>query len=188
MENMAQASFKTKKKKKVVVAVSGGFDPIHVGHVRMFREAKKLGDELVVILNNDNWLKKKKGYVFMQERERKELIQNLRDVDRVIISKHKKNTKDMSVSAEIAELRPDIFANGGDRNEADAANPKSSLYKDINTCRALHVGMIFNIGRGGKVQSSSWLLADYAAKADKKIAKSRRRATHLATRAGGIGR
>ena len=62
------------KKKKVVVAVSGGFDPIHVGHVRMFKEAKALGDELVVILNNDHWLRKKKGYVFMNQSERKELI------------------------------------------------------------------------------------------------------------------
>ena len=69
--------------------MSGGFDPIHVGHVRMFQEAKKLGDELVVILNNDNWLKKKKGYAFMPEEERKEVIEGLRPVDRVIISGHK---------------------------------------------------------------------------------------------------
>jgi len=53
---------KTKKVKKKIVMVSGGFDPVHIGHVRMFNEAKKLGDELVVYLNNDNWLKKKKGY------------------------------------------------------------------------------------------------------------------------------
>ena len=51
-------------KKQVVVAVSGGFDPIHIGHIRMFQEAKALGDELVVILNNDNWLSDKKGKPF----------------------------------------------------------------------------------------------------------------------------
>jgi cytidyltransferase-like protein len=53
------------KNKQIVVAVSGGFDPIYVGHIRLLQAAKKLGDKLVVILNNDNWLKKKKGYVFI---------------------------------------------------------------------------------------------------------------------------
>ena len=65
------------KDKKIVVAVSGGFDPLHPGHIRLFHDAKKLGDELVVILNNDNWLMKKKGYVFMHDRERKEVINSL---------------------------------------------------------------------------------------------------------------
>ena len=60
------------KNEEIVVAVSGGFDPIHVGHIRLFEEAKKLGDRLVVILNNDNWLIKKNGYVFMPEAERVE--------------------------------------------------------------------------------------------------------------------
>ena len=152
------------KKKKVVVAVSGGFDPIHVGHVRMFQEAKKLGDELVVILNNDHWLQAKKIDIFMPVRERKELIEALAPVDRVIITGHKKNPSDMSVSHELRALRPDIFANGGDRDERNAANPKSSLYKDIDTCKELNINMVFNLGKGGKVQSSSWLLSDYVKK------------------------
>src|SRR5580698_524260 len=107
---------KTTKKanhKKVVVAVSGGFDPIHIGHVRMFEHARALGDELVVILNNDNWLKKKKGFAFMPEKERKEVIEALRVVDRVFITKHVANTNDMSISRELQILKPDIFANGG---------------------------------------------------------------------------
>ena len=58
------------KRKKTVVVASGGFDPIHVGHVRLFKAARKLGDKLVVILNNDNWLRAKKQYVFMPERRR----------------------------------------------------------------------------------------------------------------------
>ena len=60
------------KSKVKVVVVSGGFDPLHKGHVRMFKAARKLGDTLVVIMNNDNWLKYKRGYVFMPENERKE--------------------------------------------------------------------------------------------------------------------
>lgn len=101
--------------KKIVVAVSGGFDPIHIGHVRMFYEAKALGDELVVILNNDNWLRQKKRHIFMHQAERKAIIAALKPVDRVILTKHERNTKDMSVCLELQTLKPDIFANGGDR-------------------------------------------------------------------------
>ena len=160
-----KSEHKAKNDKKKVVAVSGGFDPIHIGHVRMFERARALGDELVVILNNDNWLRKKKRHVFMPDYERKELIEALRAVDRVVLTMHEADPDDMSVSRDIRALRPDIFANGGDRNEKDAANPESSLYKDINTCKELGIEMIFNIGDGGKIQSSSWLLEKYVKKA-----------------------
>ena len=149
------------RKKIITVAVSGGFDPIHPGHIRLIHEAKKLGDKLVVILNNDNWLKQKKGYVFMNEKERQEVIQALRDVDKVFLTNHKPHPKDMSVSDALQKLKPDIFANGGDRNKKDAANPKSSLYKDITTCQQNGIKMVYSIGPGGKVQSSSWLLGNF---------------------------
>ena len=161
---------KTARHKKVVVAVSGGFDPIHIGHVRMFQRARRLGDELVVILNNDNWLRAKKQHIFMKEHERKEIIEALRPVDRVFVTRHKKNVKgpkDMSVSRELKEISPDIFANGGDRNKKNAANPASSLYWDINTCKEIGCKMVFNIGEGGKVQSSSWLLEKYVTRVKK---------------------
>jgi D-beta-D-heptose 7-phosphate kinase/D-beta-D-heptose 1-phosphate adenosyltransferase len=137
-------------RKKVVVAVSGGFDPIHIGHVRMFERAKALGDELVVILNNDNWLTKKKGYAFMPEKERKEVIEALRVVDRVIITKHQPNDSDTSVCRELRVIKPHIFANGGDR--------KLDNIPEVPVCEAIGCKMIFNIGQGGKIQSSSWLL------------------------------
>lgn len=150
-----------KKKKGIIVAVSGGFDPIHPGHVRLFQKAKQLGDQLVVILNNDNWLKRKKGFVFMPEKERKEVIEALRAVDKVVLTTHKPNPADMSVSDSLKKLKPDIFANGGDRNKVDAANPKSSLYKDINTCKKYGIRMVYGVGPGGKIQSSSWLLGNF---------------------------
>lgn len=150
-----------KRKKEIVVAVSGGFDPIHVGHARLFHEAKKLGDELVVILNNDNWLRRKKHVIFMPESERKEVIEGFRSVDKVILTRHPKNPKDMSVCAELRKLKPEIFANGGDRNTKDARKKSSSLSADQILCQKLGIRMVFNVGRGGKVQSSSWLLGDY---------------------------
>jgi len=140
-------------KKPIVVAVSGGFDPIHVGHVRLFEEVKKLGDKLVVILNNDNWLRKKKRHIFMPEAERKEVIEALRVVDAVMLTKHPENPEDMSVCQELRELRPDIFANGGDRTHSNIP--------EVPVCEEIHCKMVFNIGDGGKVQSSSWLLKNY---------------------------
>lgn len=156
------------KKKKIIVAVSGGFDPIHVGHVRLFNEAKALGDELVVILNNDNWFGIKGRALFMSGIERKEVIEALRSVDRVILSKHEssekkfdKSTIEYSVCRELEELKPDIFANGGDRFEDDVP--------EVGVCKKIGCKMVFNIGEGGKAQSSSWLLEKYLKKvSDKK--------------------
>lgn len=140
------------KKKETTVAVSGGFDPIHIGHVRMFEKAKKLGDKLVVILNNDNWLKKKKGYSFMPQEERAEIIRHLRAVDKVIVTGHKPNPTDMSVCAELKKIKPDIFANGGDRK------PDGDPVPEVELCKRLGIKMVYNVGHGGKVQSSSWLV------------------------------
>ena len=138
-------------RKPVVVAVSGGFDPIHVGHLRMFQKAKALGDKLVVILNNDNWLLAKKGYVFMPEDERKELIEGIGIVDKVILTGHAEKDTDTSVCNELKKLKPHIFANGGDR--------KLGNIPEVPVCEEIGTEMIFNIGYGGKVQSSSWLVA-----------------------------
>lgn len=139
-----------KKAKRKIVAVSGGFDPVHIGHVRMFNEAKKLGDYLVVILNNDNWLKKKKGYAFMSEVERKEIIESFASVDEVVLTSHDESPIDMSVCRELELIKPHVFANGGDRHAGNI--PEYSL------CEKMNCEMHFNIGEGGKVQSSSWLV------------------------------
>ena len=152
---MKKGSRKGKRKRSITVAVSGGFDPIHIGHVRYLTEAKKLGTELVVILNNDNWLKKKKGFVFMPESERAEVLMGIKAVDRVVISGHKKNDSDASVSKELAKVKPDIFANGGDR-KSEADIPETAV------CKKYGIEMIFGVGMGGKVQSSSWLTGNIA--------------------------
>jgi D-beta-D-heptose 7-phosphate kinase/D-beta-D-heptose 1-phosphate adenosyltransferase len=144
------------KKKPLVVAVSGGFDPIHIGHIEMLERAKKLGDELVVILNNDNWLNKKKGYVFMLQKDRKNILEAVRFVDRVIISSHPKNPKDMSVCADLDKLRPDIFANGGDRDKKDSKRKESSLNPEQVLCTKLGIRTVYGLGK--KIRSSSELV------------------------------
>ena len=134
----------------VVVAVSGGFDPIHIGHVRLFQEAKKLGDTLVVILNGDSWLKRKKGAYFMNQEDRAEIIDALACVDETFIWE----SEDDHVSGALEVVRPHIFANGGDRKNIEDI-PEAAV------CDRLGINMVFNIGKGGKIRSSSDLLQAY---------------------------
>lgn len=156
---------KQQKKKPVVVAVSGGFDPLHIGHVRMMKEAKKLGDKLVVILNNDNWLVNKKGYVFMPQGERREVIRALGSVDEVVLTRHGKAPTDTSVATALEKLKPDVFANGGDR--------QSENTPEDEVCRKLGTRMVFGVGRGGKIQSSSWLMNRYVQESRKETLADR---------------
>ena len=133
-----------------IVAVSGGFDPIHIGHLRMMKEAAEHG-KLTVIINSDAWLKRKKGYVFMPWDERAELITALACVDRVIEAKD----EDRTVRETLRELQPDIFANGGDR--------KNNTTPEIKLCKELGIELIWNVG-GGKIRSSSKLVKEIAIK------------------------
>lgn len=134
--------------------VSGGFDPIHIGHARMFERARKLGDKLVVVINNDNWLMNKKGFVFMPEKERREIIGMFPFVDKVVLTSHTLGDKDRSVCREIAKIKPAIFANGGDRK------PDGDPVPEVDLCKKLGIKLVYNVGAGGKVQSSSWMIRD----------------------------
>lgn len=135
-----------KKKDDIkTVVVSGGFDPVHIGHIRYFKEAKELGDKLIVILNTDEWLWAKKGYVFMSFEDRKEILESIRYVDEIV----KCIDTDHTVSKTLIKLRPDIFAKGGDRTLENI--PEAEI------CRRLGIEMKFNVG-GGKIRSSSWIV------------------------------
>ena len=140
---------------KKLIMVSGGFDPIHIGHIRLFKEAKALGNKLIVVLNNDHWLKKKKGVVFMTENDRKEIIESLACVDEVIISNHLENPSDMSVCVELRQIKPDIFANGGDR--------WLNNIPEVTVCQEIGTQLIFGVC-GNKLRSSSELLNNYVNK------------------------
>lgn len=149
------------RKPRTVVAVSGGFDPLHVGHLRLFEEAKKLGTHLVVILNNDHWLCKKKGFVFMPEHEREMIIRALKMVDDVVITDHAPDDSDPSVCRTLSQLKPHIFANAGDRKEPGDI-PETLV------CKEHGIGMHFfsfddlHYKNGAKKHSSSTLVKQAA--------------------------
>ena len=128
----------------VTVAVSGGFDPIHKGHVRMIRAASAFGS-VIVIANSDEWLMRKKGYVFMPFEERAEILESIKGVAAVVKAKD----DDETVCETLRDLRPDAFANGGDR--------KGDNVPEVALCDELGIKMLWNVG-GDKIQSSSWLV------------------------------
>ena len=127
------------------IMVSGGFDPLHIGHVQMMQDAARYG-KLIVAMNSDDWLKRKKGYVFMPFRERIEIIKALECVWQVVDIDDSDNT---AIDA-IRRYTPNFFANGGDRTKKNV--PEQAI------CDELGVGMLWRIGGEDKPQSSSWLV------------------------------
>ena len=132
-------------RERPLIAVSGGFDPVHIGHIRMIRDAARYGDVLVII-NSDDWLMRKKGYVFMPWKERAEIMGNIKGV-RIVTQV---DDSDGTVCAALRRHKPDVFANGGDR--------KTQNTPEMNVCEELGIQMMWAIGGNDKPQSSSWLV------------------------------
>jgi cytidyltransferase-like protein len=128
------------------VAVSGYFNPLHVGHVRLIKAAKKFG-KLVVIVNNDRQVKLKGSTPFMNEKERMEVIATLKPVDDVVLS----IDDDLPVCKTLEMIKPDIFCNGGDRTAKNIP--------ELGVCKKIGCEVKFGIG-GPKVQSSSALITN----------------------------
>lgn len=128
------------------IVVSGGFDPIHVGHVRMIRAAAELGN-VIVVVNSDQWLMRKKGYIFMPFDERCEIIRSLQGVVDVVTA----DDIDGTVCAALRTLKPDIFGNGGDRTNKNT--PEKAL------CAEMGIETVWGLG-GGKIQSSTGLVSE----------------------------
>jgi len=127
-----------------IVAVSGGFDPIHIGHVRMIQEAARIGF-VIAIVNSDEFLMRKKGYIFMPFEERKEILESIKGVEQV----YRCIDEDDTVVETLRWLKPDYFVNGGDVNEDNN--------KETKVCEEIGCKLIYNVG-GGKIQSSSDLV------------------------------
>lgn len=134
-------------KEKIIVSASGYFDPIHAGHIEYLEKAKKLGDKLIVILNNDKQARLKKGYVFMPLEERKKILEALKFVDEVFVS----IDKDKSVCKSLEAIKPNIFAKGGDRNMENIP--------EVEICSKYSIKIVDGLGE--KIQSSSELVKKF---------------------------
>lgn len=125
------------------ILLSGGFDPLHVGHVRMIHAAKRIHSRVVIALNSDEWLCWKKGFVFMPWEERAEILRALH-VEVAHVNDH-----DGTICEALERLQPGYFGNGGDRTSAEP--------REHATCVKLGIEEVFGLG-GGKIQSSSELV------------------------------
>ena len=136
-----------------IIILSGGFDPVHKGHIRMFREAANLGHQVIIGLNSDDWLIRKKGKPFMKWNERAEILESCKFVTQVLSMDDSDDTAS-DIIKQVANLYKNqdmniYFANGGDRKKGNVP--------ELDVCKDLNVVMLWGIG-GGKIQSSSWLI------------------------------
>ena len=140
-----------------VVLVTGGFDPLHSGHIAYFKAARALGDKLIVGLNSDAWLERKKGRAFMPVWERDQIIRELDVVDMTVLVADDADGSCTTFVRETLDLFPNdeiIFANGGDRNADNI--PEMSI-------RNLRLTFVFGVGGDNKANSSSWILDEWKA-------------------------
>jgi len=135
---------------KTIIVTSGYFNPIHIGHIRLLKEAKSSGELLVVIVNNDKQQMLKKGKIIMSENERMEVVQSIRYVDRAVLSIDNDPTVKATLEMVAKEYINDkiIFANGGDRKDP-------SLIPETPVCEKYNINMIFGVGGNNKPNSSS---------------------------------
>jgi cytidyltransferase-like protein len=143
---------------KRIVLITGGFDPLHSGHIAYIKAARELGDSLIVGVNSDEWLRRKKGQEFMPWEERATIVAALHDVDRVINFDDSDNSAKDAIR-KVREIHPQaqiIFANGGDRTKENI--PEMDLLQEM-----LHLDFVFAVGGEDKKNSSSWILQEWKA-------------------------
>jgi len=139
-----------------IVLVTGGFDPLHSGHIAYFEAARQLGDMLIVGINTDEWLVRKKGKSFMDQYERLRIIESLKVVDKVVCYPDADNSSKNTITG-VRAMYPDatiIFANGGDRTKENI--PEMDLVDD-------KLEFLFGVGGEHKANSSSWILEEWKA-------------------------
>ena len=144
-----------------LVLVSGGFDPVHSGHIILIQEASKFGD-VVVLLNSDNWLREKKGKEFLPYEERKMIMGSIKKVIDVISFKDTDKTCIDGIRKAINKYKNHKikFANGGDRNNQTTPGPETTY------CHENGVETLWGVGGKSKKNSSSWILKKWQEKSD----------------------
>lgn len=144
-----------------IAVVSGGFDPLHSGHIRYINSAASLADKLVVLLNSDEWLCKKKGKEFMPFMERKTILEELKNVDLVLGFIDDEMGSCINGLTELKNLYPNdelIFCNGGDRTN-----------ENIPEMEVSNIAFKFSVGGDIKLNSSSWILKNWAYESETRV-------------------
>lgn len=136
--------FRKPERKKIIVAISGYFNPLHIGHLEMITRAKELGDYLIVIINNDKQVKLKGSAPFMTQKDRMKIVGSIKGVDEIFLS----IDKDESVCASLKKIKPNIFAKGGDRNIGNIPETK--------VCKKYGIKIVDGLGK--KIRASSTLI------------------------------
>ena len=137
--------------------ISGGFDPVHIGHLAMIKDAKKISENVIILLNSDKWLVRKKGKPFMVEAQRAQLLEEFESVSEVIIQI---NDDDDSSNNAIIDFHKShnektiCYCNGGDRSQEDKI-------REAQTCKTLGIDLKFGIGGIHKLESSSNLTKNH---------------------------
>ena len=144
-----------------LAVISGGFDPIHSGHIAYINSASKLGEKLIILLNSDAWLCKKKGHEFMPFQERQAILQALKNVDQVLGFEDDENGSCIKGLENLKSIYPNdeiIFCNGGDRSS-----------KNIPEMSVNSIEFAFSVGGDEKLNSSSWILKNWSYPSEERV-------------------
>ena len=152
------------QKKYDYALLSGGFDPVHIGHLAMIKDATKIADNVVILLNSDEWLTRKKGKPFMNEIQRAQILEEFESISQVIIQR---NDKDDSSNHAIKDFyntksqKSICYCNGGDRS-------KENKIREAETCKDLNIDLVFGVGGIHKIESSSNLIKNHVAEIERR--------------------
>ena len=145
-----------------IALLSGGFDPVHIGHLAMIKEAKEIANEVVILLNSDNWLTRKKGKPFMSSNQRANILDEFKSVSKVIIQTNDDDDSSNNAIKKFHELNDDkkiCYCNGGDRSQ-------ESKIREAKLCKSLNIDLKFGIGGVQKIESSSKLIKNHLSEVD----------------------
>ncbi len=151
-------------KKYDYALISGGFDPVHIGHLAMIKDAKRISDNVIVLLNSDKWLIRKKGKPFMVEAQRAQILEEFQSVSEVIIQQNDDDESSNNAIIDFHKSHSDktiCYCNGGDRSQEDKI-------REAKTCKSLGIDLKFGIGGIHKLESSSNLTKNHLSETEQR--------------------